>query len=68
MFLVVWCHVIEGIDTDGFWQNSVHHVIYSFHMPLFMLLSGYFSYSSLNKNWKDTSEPKHQHSMLSLIL
>lgn len=27
IFLVVWCHVIEGIDTDGFWQNSVHHVI-----------------------------------------
>lgn len=53
IFLVVWCHVIEGIDTDGFWQNSVHHVIYSFHMPLFMLLSGYFSYSSLNKNWKE---------------
>ena len=40
IFLVVWCHVIEGIDTDGFWQNSVHHVIYSFHMPLFFFLSG----------------------------
>ena len=53
IFLVVWCHVIEGIDTDGFWQNSVHHVVYSFHMPLFMLLSGYFSYSSLNKDWKE---------------
>lgn len=53
IFWVVWCHVIEGMVQDNFWENSVHHVIYSFHMPLFMLLSGYFSYSSLNKNWKD---------------
>ena len=48
IFLVVWCHVIEGIDTDGFWQNSVHHVIYSFHMPLFMLISGYLFFNTIS--------------------
>lgn len=36
------CCVAEGntVNVVG-WQNFIHHMIYSFHMPLFFVLSGY---------------------------
>lgn len=49
IFLVLLGHVIQYghflCDFD-FWDNVLFRIIYSFHMPLFMLISGYsFSYS-----------------------
>ena len=38
--LVVLGHVIQ-YSRDGFESNAVYNVIYSFHMPLFMFLSGW---------------------------
>ena len=35
------------------YSSAAHHFIYSFHMPLFMLISGYFSSKSLSKPAKD---------------
>lgn len=32
-----------------FWNNKVYQFIYSFHMPLFMLIAGWFVYYSLKK-------------------
>lgn len=42
IFLVVWGHVIQvgGAERD-FFQDKLFTFIYSFHMPLFMILSGY---------------------------
>lgn len=39
--LVVWGHLIQQTNY-GFWDNGVFSFIYSFHMPLFFLLSGMF--------------------------
>lgn len=49
--LVIWGHVIQALsaDTVDFFENPVFKVIYSFHMPLFMLISGYLFYISLSK-------------------
>ena len=48
IFLVLWGHVIQ-YGTPGsldFSDNWMYKIIYSFHMPLFTLISGYlFSYS-----------------------
>lgn len=41
IWLVVLGHTIQGTDTD-YWHNGVFLLIYSVHMPLFALLSGYF--------------------------
>lgn len=42
IFLVVFGHLIEPIrDIDVF--KSIYFIIYSFHMPLFIFLTGYFS-------------------------
>lgn len=52
IFLVVWGHIVQhfygGFDGD-FYGNIVYKVIYTFHMPLFMFISGYFFKPSLDK-------------------
>ena len=47
IFLVLWGHCIQHMkDTNT--DEPVYLFIYSFHMPLFMMISGYFSISSLS--------------------
>jgi fucose 4-O-acetylase-like acetyltransferase len=45
---VVWGHSIQYMSNNNFFTNPTFEFIYSFHMPLFMILSGYFFSSSLN--------------------
>ena len=43
------------LNKQLFFNNYLFKFIYSFHMPLFIMISGYLSYNSLNKvNLKDT--------------
>ena len=44
IFMVVYGHGIQYLMGDGyvFWDNRIFQVIYSFHMGLFMMISGYF--------------------------
>lgn len=46
--LVVFGHTIQYL-TDLSCTSEVYKFIYKFHMPLFMMISGYFSYYSVNK-------------------
>lgn len=44
IFLVVWGHCIQYLLIDprnSYFQNPLFQFIYSFHMPLFMAVSGY---------------------------
>lgn len=56
IFLVVYGHSIqygsgeEVLKNGDFFFNTLFKVIYSFHMPLFMLIGGYLFYFSLNKH------------------
>lgn len=59
IFLMVLGHCIlngSGKSTylnQTFWADPVFKWIYTFHMPLFMLISGYFLYLSLDRSsWK----------------
>lgn len=51
IFLVVWGHCLQNLTTESnYWlYDGVSQCIISFHMPAFMLISGYFAYSSLAK-------------------
>lgn len=40
---------LEYYENSKYWFNKVYQFIYSFHMPLFMLLAGWFAYYSLKK-------------------
>ena len=48
MFMVLWGHTIQHLQTGDVWNEPVHKFIYSFHLPLFMTIAGFFSVSSLN--------------------
>ena len=54
--LVVLGHAISlcyGVGNPTLWYNPVFNVIYTFHMPLFVFISGYFFTSSLKKSFVD---------------
>ena len=40
-----WDYFINSM----YWSNKLYQFIYSFHMPLFMLLAGWFAYFSMKK-------------------
>jgi fucose 4-O-acetylase-like acetyltransferase len=44
MILVIVGHVIQGVLSDSFASNHVWNLIYSFHMPAFMAVSGWLSF------------------------
>ena len=45
IFLVVWGHVLLHLQNYKYniWENPLYRCISSFHMPLFMMISGFFS-------------------------
>lgn len=42
ILLVVLGHAIQGVYTDNVETDRLWNVIYSFHMPAFFAISGYF--------------------------
>lgn len=55
IFLVVWGHSLQNLTADrSYWEyDACVQVIYSFHMPLFMMISGFFSVSLLKRELWD---------------
>lgn len=51
IFLMLYGHCIQycSVGSFDFYDNAVFKFIYSFHMPLFMLVSGYLFYFSFAK-------------------
>ena len=55
IFLMLWGHCIQycALDTLDYFEDVVFKGIYTFHMPVFMLVSGYlFSYSFRKRDLK----------------
>ncbi|ELY3748999.1 acyltransferase family protein [Cronobacter sakazakii] len=52
IFLVCWGHSIQFVKKAGvsFFENPLFIIIYSFHMPLFMIISGSLFFYSLQRN------------------
>lgn len=51
IFLMLWGHCIQycALDTLNCFEDFAFKAIYSFHMPVFMLVSGYLFYYSFRK-------------------
>lgn len=58
IFLVIWGHCIGGFTSTNLADLSMYRIIYSFHMPLFMMISGYFAFSSMTMSVKDFLKKK----------
>lgn len=42
IFLVIWGHCLAALGCQSYESNRCFLFIYSFHMPLFMMIAGYF--------------------------
>lgn len=51
-------HSVEQTTGNDFWDNPIWSFIYTYHMPLFMLLCGYFFSSSLNLSFGELVKKK----------
>lgn len=51
IFLVIWGHVIQHCLSSNPVDEPVYRFIYSFHMPLFMVLCGFFSWNSMKMDF-----------------
>jgi fucose 4-O-acetylase-like acetyltransferase len=51
-------HSVEQTTGNDFWDNPIWAFIYTYHMPLFMLLCGYFFGSSLKLSFVDVFKKK----------
>lgn len=47
IYLVIWGHVLMVSYPSNYIESPLFRAIYSFHMALFMMISGYFSTSSI---------------------
>lgn len=43
MFMVLWGYAIQHLQTGEVRDEPMHKLIYSFHLPLFMTIAGFFS-------------------------
>lgn len=48
IFLVLYGHCEQHLLSGHPYESKIYLFIYSFHMPLFMMVSGYFSHSIMN--------------------
>lgn len=60
IFLVVYGHCLQylQVDTEKCWSSCTFCFIYSFHMPLFMMVSGYFARGIYTKSFADNLKHK----------
>lgn len=66
IFLVILGHVSSVYDSRGY-SSPIALWIYSFHMPLFMMLSGMFFKYSLKKDFKTLLIDKSRLLLLPLL-
>ena len=53
IWLVVFAHSIQYIGGVDYTNDMIFQTIYSFHMPLFFVISGFFFLSALRLGWKE---------------
>lgn len=66
IYLVLWGHAIMHFQPD-YEQSYIFQTIYSFHMPLFMMLSGYFASSSMSLGIREFFPKKFRQLLLPCI-
>lgn len=66
IYLVLWGHAIQHFQPD-YEESYIFQTIYAFHMPLFMMLSGYFASSSMSLGYRDFFTKKFRQLLLPCI-
>ncbi len=53
IFMVIWGHLLTPFKSGNLYMQACENFLYTFHMPLFVFISGYFStidYSKVKKH------------------
>lgn len=58
IFLVLWGHAITQLMNHEITDNRLYMLIYAFHMPLFMTMSGFFASSSMKMSLTELFKKK----------
>ena len=58
IFCVLLGHSTEQVSADIFWDHPIWSFIYTYHMPLFIFLSGFFFRSALRKDFPTVLKDK----------
>lgn len=64
IFLVLWGHAIQHLVSTEYYDEPIYRIIYSFHMPLFMTIVGYFSTNSNGNSIRSTLMKKFRQLLL----
>lgn len=67
VFLMVWTHALADFRTLDYFDNTIFVKVYSFHMPLFMAMVGYFSESVASKSYPRIIATKFRQLLLPAI-
>lgn len=67
IFLVLWGHVIQYCGAKEMRQDVIAQIIYSFHMPLFMMVAGFFSVNSMSMKFIPLLKKKSKQLLLPVV-
>lgn len=68
IYMVLWGHCISGFQDIPASHDCVYRIIYSFHMPLFMMIAGYFSTNSFKLDTKSFITKKFRELLYPVII
>jgi fucose 4-O-acetylase-like acetyltransferase len=55
---VVYTHCLQFMGIGHYWHHPIFKLTYAFHMPLFMVISGYFAQRALQLPLKELIQKK----------
>lgn len=68
IFMVIWGHCIQHMLSSNHLDETGYIMIYSFHMPLFMMISGFFAISGLKRSFISSIITKTRQLLLPCII
>lgn len=69
IFLVLWGHSVQHLLKSPIdpWDRPLYKFIYAFHMPLFMMIAGYFATGVTKLRFKDFITKRSRQLLLPLV-
>lgn len=67
ILLVIWGHCVQYLVSSEYYTEPVYRIIYSFHMPLFMTISGFFGANLIKKDFKEVILSKSRQLLVPIV-
>jgi len=67
IFFVIWGHCVQYLVSSDFKDEPLYRIIYSFHMPLFMTISGFFGANLYKKSFREVILSKSRQLLVPIV-